>query len=661
MGSERWYRNAFGGTGRIFRTIAAASLIVVLSVATSRAGDISSQSADSLNITNSVSKLLPQAAPPPGGEQSWLSSFHISGYGSQTFGMWQNPTALKEYTPSRNNLAVARSLLQLDENYRLNGNNTFFAREWFVYEPPYSFNSANNPAYGSASPTHSSFGHYINPYYNNYQVRDAWWENKLGPLTTFVGNQLVVWGQSLAFRVGDVINPADTCWAFGFANLEQSRNPQWMIHPILNLPEWGPLTSNFAEVAWIPGLAPVYWPEQDVPYGVWDGESSKSGREAICQPSASHGPSARFDVQYNNFFRAGISPGLPPFVNVLTPAAGGPASGRFTGPFSDYNGGGTVAQPANREFWYCTNLAPLLLGFNPKKANFADPVPPGLRHHCNILSKGNLPYSPTGDHTTVDFGPIRVNGFQPQNWNIGARLHTLYGATEWTLLYYDDNTNGLGTGTEETLKWSTPYTNLWTYQQANVQQFGVTVDRPVPMPAALAEYFPAVFRGEFLYLNHMSVEDQAVFNITGQGWSDRTRYMLALDLDQAYAPWLTSTGNLSANLEVYQETILDNKKTYSNGNDLGAHQLKNDVQILFNFGTSWWWQDFAPTWTMIYNPKGSNFALFPSIVLNPPWTKKYFMKLQAIEIMGGDKMYGTGLFKGQSYLIAQFQYNFNLM
>src|SRR5689334_11739383 len=145
MGLDRWSRGAFEGSGKLVKTIAAASLIVVLSVVTSRAGDLSSQPADSLSVTNSVTHLLPQAAPPPGGEQSWLSGLHISGYASQTFGMWQNPTNLANYTPSRNNLAVARSLLQIDLNYRLNENNTFFARGWFVYEPPYSFNSANNP------------------------------------------------------------------------------------------------------------------------------------------------------------------------------------------------------------------------------------------------------------------------------------------------------------------------------------------------------------------------------------------------------------------------------------------------------------------------------------------------------------------------------------
>ncbi len=87
----------------------------------------------------------------------------------------------------------------------------------------------------------------MNGYYNNYQVRDAWWETKVGPLTLYTGNQIAVWGQSLAFRVGDVVNPTDTCWAFGFANLEQSRVPQWMVHPILNLPEYGPFQSNFLE------------------------------------------------------------------------------------------------------------------------------------------------------------------------------------------------------------------------------------------------------------------------------------------------------------------------------------------------------------------------------------------------------------------------------
>ncbi len=654
MGFEGWCRDTFGGTERVWKTLAAASLILMLAAATSRAGDVSGQPANSLSVTNSVSNLLPQGAgapppgpetapPPPGGESSWLSGLHISGYGSQTFGMWQNPTALKAYTPSRNNLAVARSLLQIDENYRLNENNTFFMREWFVYEPPYSFDSANNSQYHDFE--HASFGHMMNGFYNTYQLRDAWWENKTGPLTTFVGNQIVVWGQSLAFRVGDVINPSDTCWAFGFANLEQSREAQWMVHPILNLPEFGPLTSNFLELVVQPGFQPKWWPEQyDDPYHKYKSDMT-AGRALPCLPSASHGPSGRFDVQYstNPVFGADA-----PLAALGPYATGGAQTLNLPGMAANM-----VDPPAAREFFIC--LPGLVRpGFNPYRQVTSGRFLPT----CNLgLNKHNNKVSPIGDGGLVDVGFWHVPGMQPQNWNEGVRFHTLYGATEWTALYYNDNTNG---GAPWTLKW-TPFTNLWNYTLPDIQEAGVTVDRPMPVPSAIAEYFPAVFRGEMLYTNHASFEDNAFTSMTGQRWSDTVKYMLAIDLDQAYAPWLTSTGNLSANLEVLHTIVMDNSKTSYVGNDLNEHQLKNDVNVLFHVGTSWWWSDFAPDWAMIWNPKGDTFALFPSIILNPPWTKKYFMKLQAIEIMGGDKEAGIGLFKGQSYLIAQFQYNFNLM
>jgi hypothetical protein len=635
MRSREWLLSHLrGGTRRGIGILAAASLVLTAYTASVRAGDLSAQPDNGLSVTNQAAQLLPQTQ---SAETGWLSGLHISGYGSQTFGMWQNPTALRNFTTSRNNLATSRTLLQVDENYRLNEDNTFFMREWFVYEPPYSFNSGNNRQYSLSSVNHASFGHFMNGFYNNYQVRDAWWENKTGPLTTFVGNQIVVWGQSIAFRVGDVINPADTCWAFGFANLEQSRNPQWMIHPILNLPEFGGFTSNFLEVVWQPGFAPVYWPEQNTPYGIYKDESSKAGRAVPCQPAASHGPSGRFDVHYDNTLVFGADVPIAP------------------GPYP-YNGNGLVSSPTNIELMYCTNLNPLITnpGFNY--------IPARLRHPCKIgLSKGNNPYSPIGNGSLFDFGNFRIPGFQPYNWNDGARFHTLWGPIELTALLYYDNANGLGIGTEASAKW-TPYTNLWTYQFMPVLEGGATADAPLPMPASLAEYFPAVGRAEMLYINHQSLNDTTAGDLTAQRFSDVVETMEAIDLDQAYAPWLTATGNLSANVEVNDTTILDLTKFEWFGNDLHEHDLKNNVNILFNLGTSWWWEDFAPTWTMIYNPKGNTFLLFPSIVLNPPWTKKYFVKLQAIEVLGSDnESAGGGLFKGESLLTAQFQYNFNLL
>jgi hypothetical protein len=416
-----------------------------------------------------------------------------------------------------------------------------------------------------------------------------------------------------------------------------------MVHPILNLPEWGPLTSNFLELVVQPGFQPNWQPTQyQDPYHKYR-SALTAGRGLPCLPAASHGPSARFDVQYPTEPRFGAD--------------------WISSPVGPYGGGSTphtntlVATPASLEFWLCSPFSGAgRKGFNPYTA-YLTRFPGGFK--CNLgLSKNNNPISPIGDGLAVDTGLWRIPGMQPENWNEGVRFHSLYGASEWTVLYYNDNTNG---GSPASLKW-TPFTNLWTYAYPDIQEFGTTVDRPVPMPSSLAEYFPAVFRGEMLYQNHTSVDTTQFQNINGQRWSDVVKYMLALDIDQAYAPWLTSTGNLTVNLEEVQTTIMDDCKMCWDGNALDGQLLKNDVNVLFNVGTSWWWSDFAPTWTMIWNPKGDTFALFPSLVLNPPWTKKYFMKLQAIEIMGGDKMaLGPGLFKGQSQLLAQFQYNFNIM
>jgi hypothetical protein len=636
--------DVFGGIGRLFGITAAAALVLALSAAIGSAADVSAPGGDNLNVTGTPVKLLPQTQ---GSENGWLSGLHVSGYGSQTFGMWQNPTALKDFTASRNNLAVARSLLQVDENYRLNENNTFFMREWFVYEPPYSWDSANIKSYGLSiipalqgiTPDRAtpSYGHFMNDWNNNYTVRDAWWENKTGPLTTYVGNQIVVWGQSLAFRVGDVVNPTDTTWAFGFANLEQSRNPQWMIHPILNLPEMGPLSSNFLELVVEPGFAPM-WTENNYPDGRYYQEGIKAGRVITGAPSIIHGPSSRFDVHYDNRPVYGLNAPL------------------ITGPPYGPGGANIVAQPAAHEFWSCSQLAPLVKkGFIPK----GTPQRP-----CALgLSKNNDPLGITGDQAITDIGIWRIPGMQPQNWNIGGRYHTLFGATELTALYYLDNTYGMGTGVPASLRW-TPFTNLWTYQYPQVNEFGFTADRPLPMPASLAEYFPAVARAEMVYVNHASLTDMRPTSLTAQRYSDLVNWMAAVDLDQAYAPWLTSTGNLSANVEVDDTIYMDTAKTSSflGSNDVSEHMQKNQLSILLNVGTSWWWSDFAPAWTMIYAPQGNTFLLFPSIVLNPPWTKKYFMKLQAIEVLGSDRLSPEGgLFKGESLLTAQFQYNFNLL
>ncbi|HVN92007.1 MAG TPA: hypothetical protein VMT61_19505, partial [Candidatus Binataceae bacterium] len=94
--------SVFGGTGKLFPAAAAALLGIAMTATIGSAGDLSLQPADSMSITNSSTKLLPQTQ---AGESSWLSGLHVSGYASQTFGMWQNPHNAHEWTHSSNALA----------------------------------------------------------------------------------------------------------------------------------------------------------------------------------------------------------------------------------------------------------------------------------------------------------------------------------------------------------------------------------------------------------------------------------------------------------------------------------------------------------------------------------------------------------------------------
>ena len=611
-----------GGVSRTVAALAGALMIFGLLVGAANAGGLNAQPSNGLNITGANADALPQssAATP---ENSWLSGLHVSGYLSQTFGMWQNPSALRNFTTSRNNLATSRTLLQVDENYQSNDNNSFFAREWFVYEPPYAFNSANG------------IGMYGNEFYNQYNVRDAWWENKTGPLTTYIGNQIVVWGQSLAFRVGDVVNPQDTTWAFGFANLEQSRIPQWMIHPILNLPQFGPFTSNFLEGILIPRLQPM-WNSCDYADHRYDGECNVNAGSVNNGFPGGVGfdPAGRFSEHLATFRymppNTAIAFGstLPPYIPAGLPMQ-----------FSRL-----VGSPLSNAFYYCKNLGSGAQPFNP--------VPAKLQRACNL--SGGFP----------SVGQWKIPASTVANWDEGLRFHTLVGPAELTAFYYND--------------WSlypntywVQYTGQFRNKLAPLQQVGVTGDMPLPVPESLSEYLPLVGRAEAVYANHQGVNTwDVVGNPDGVRFTDTLNWMVAADIDQAYAPWLTSTGNLSANVEVNDFITLDGANSmmeafgpYTGGALVPEANIKNNVSALFNLGTSWMWEDIAPAWTMVFNPKGRTFLLFPSLVLNPPWTKKYFVKLQAIEVLGGDPyaQQAGGGFKGESMLTAQLQYNFNLL
>jgi hypothetical protein len=236
--------------------------------------------------------------------------------------MWADSAGLTKFGRSSgehhgaNSLAVQRNLLQLDVNYWLNGDNSGFLRFWGVYEPPYPWE-----AHDIQGPT-PLFDKSQSDFYNRYDVRDAYWKNTTGDLTLFLGRQIVTWGESIAFRVGDVINPQDLSWNFGFANLEQSRLPLWMVHPILNLHRFGPFGGNFVEGIWTPAWQPLY---TSVNYADkrYAGQYSVAGAVNLLPPSG-----GRFDTYPYPFSTpADTPPGAQPSF---------PQIKKFTAPFQSW-------------------------------------------------------------------------------------------------------------------------------------------------------------------------------------------------------------------------------------------------------------------------------------------------------------------------------------
>jgi hypothetical protein len=524
-----------------------------------------------------------------------LQGLSISGFVSNTTGMWVNSTAIR-YQRSKNSLAIQRDWLQLDINYKLNGNNRFFIRGWVVYEPPYKFEYHGGGALPPLLATTPRFMTDMSDYYNQYTVRDAYWKNTTGPLTLFVGRQIVTWGESLAFRVGDVINPQDFTWNFGFANLEQSRLPLWMVHPIYKLPDFGPLTANFIEGIWAPAWQPMYNPSVDTPnqdptkpHSNWyDGQHDVAGSVSLLAPVGPFAtPLARFETT--------------PYPNFL----------------------GSPGVPANMTAY------PQL-----QVANFTSPF---LGYH--------LPGNTLGSSTE------------------GFRIHTLVKNAEITALYWHGHQfNEASTPGAPAYAVGSPSTGQFV--QIGFPQFndiGVTLNRPIYLPGALLSNVPFVLRTEAVWQDRtpFNTTDVAVKNAVVD--KNTVNSLVALDMDGLYVPWLTSTGTLTTNLEWNQYCITGYGKhlVYPFYAERWRH---NEEQILFSANTSFWWGAILPTYTMIWNPSGNTTLLFPTLVLTPPWTNKYFATLGYVGILGNDKFnsFAAGTFKGKSILYMSFQYNFIL-
>ena len=198
----------------------------------------------------------------------------------------------------------------------------------------------------------------------------------------------------------------------------------------------------------------------------------------------------------------------------------------------------------------------------------------------------------------------RLPGNQLGSSTEGFRIHTLVKNAEITMLYWHGhqfNEGGAPGASGLCGGQSRPQDQFLQVSFPQFNDIGATLNRPIYLPGQLLSSVPIVLRTEAVW------QDRTPFNTTDVGVRnavvDKNTFnsLVALDLDGLYAPWLTKTGVLNANLEWNQFAISGYGKNlvYAFYAERWRH---TEEQILFSTNTSWWWGAILPTYTMIWNP-----------------------------------------------------------
>lgn len=240
----------------------------------------------------------------------------------------------------------------------------------------------------------------------------------------------------------------------------------------------------------------------------------------------------------------------------------------------------------------------------------------------------------------------------------GIRLHSIVEDAEITMLYWHGhqlNNTTFVAGSKTTGQ-------IFEQRYPQLNDLGVTLNRPIYLPGRLVSDIPLVARTEAVWQDRTPFNTINVANSSAVVYSSTINTLVALDIDSLATPWLSRTGSLTINLEWNNYTILSPSKNLVYGG-YPERWRHNEENLLVSANTSWWWGAVVLTPSAIYNPDGDTWEFFPSVVLTPPWTNKYLLTLQYVGVVSNDKYsaFAGGTFRGKNILLMQFQYNFDLV
>ncbi|RLC27208.1 MAG: hypothetical protein DRH56_03285 [Deltaproteobacteria bacterium] len=160
--------------------------------------------------------------------------------------------------------AAFRTTLFLDFSAQISSNVKFKSIGRGYYDNPYSLNSNSDPQIKDTE--HQWPGPHPLTMKQDFDLREYYLVISPGDFQFRIGRQQIVWGETDALRMADIINPLDLSWDWSFPTWEDIRIPLQMIDMVYNVP--GSAHNLKFEAVWNPA---DFRPTQIAPYGaIWD-------------------------------------------------------------------------------------------------------------------------------------------------------------------------------------------------------------------------------------------------------------------------------------------------------------------------------------------------------------------------------------------------------
>ena len=371
----------------------------------------------------------------------------IWGFVRNNLGMFERT---QEFTNSGNQLATARTWLRGYMDWKMSDQFKFYTSVQFVWEPWYKVEQGSTQSENGGSQQHRKSGWKTYSEFDdvNDVIREVYIEWKPNKKNTIkFGRQIAIWGEALTDRVGDVIHPNDNRFAFAFANLEDTRIPQYMIRGIHDISS---INSSFEWIINPLLLQSDYSVNRNAEYYNQEGDGGAEQRFAIHPEDRSGNffgfldsfdptnPYLRYDYSLPVNMSSGVNPLFPSYVPAFAFGVGPLMKHHYPDNFEDtrfgfrtstllggYQFGVSYFHTQNYDpmpSWGAIRVSPNpFLPFYLRDLDLVHPTYDILGFYMNKqlpwpgVIRGEMVYSPNKPFTTFDISPTET-GIVRRDW-----------------------------------------------------------------------------------------------------------------------------------------------------------------------------------------------------------------------------------------------------